>query len=228
MRWGKTSLDNYRREVKGMRRLVVSSLVVCLLILVLSIGSFAATIQNSKHDLSTGSTGPNKSDQEDQICIFCHTPHNAIVAVPLWNRTNPGGTGFTLYSNPDTIDGTITTDLTNTVSLMCLSCHDGTTALSSYANAKGIVTGTGVTADVITSAAALGTDLSNDHPINITYSADDPELEPAANLELKGVQLFENKVQCASCHAVHGKEGVEKFLRVSNAGSGLCLACHTK
>jgi predicted CXXCH cytochrome family protein len=38
-----------------------------------------------------------------------------------------------------------------------------------------------------------------------------------------GYQPF---VECASCHDPHTENAT--FLRISNAGSAVCLACHTK
>ena len=40
--------------------------------------------------------------------------------------------------------------------------------------------------------------------------------------------LFDDKVECASCHDPHDQvvDGTGKFLRLDNAGSALCLDCH--
>jgi DNA-binding MarR family transcriptional regulator len=40
----------------------------------------------TKHNLSVSGPGPIKSTNEQQVCIFCHTPHNASPIQPLWNR----------------------------------------------------------------------------------------------------------------------------------------------
>ncbi len=47
--------------------------------------AFAAGIASTKHNLSSGGPGPNKTDATDQICVFCHTPHGSdtSAAVPL-------------------------------------------------------------------------------------------------------------------------------------------------
>ena len=47
---------------------------------------------------------------------------------------------------------------------------------------------------------------------------------PSSGGTLTGDQAF---VECASCHDPHSNTNAT-FLRVSNAGSGLCLSCHTK
>src|ERR1043166_8158441 len=87
----------------------------------------SASIVNTRHNLSVSGPGPIKSTNEQQICIFCHTPHNAAPIQPLWNRNLPV-TAYIPYSSnslqakPGQPTGS---------SKLCLSCHDGTIALSS-------------------------------------------------------------------------------------------------
>ena len=80
-------------------------------------------------------------------------------------------------------------------------------------------------------AAALSTDLSDDHPISMPYPtpAQDPDFETAADVVTAGLKLFggSNTVECSSCHNVHDP-GYTPFLRKDNAGSALCYACHIK
>lgn len=130
-----------------------------------------------------------------------------------------------MYSNPATIDGTIDAS-PGGVSLLCLSCHDGTVAVDSFGGATGTT--------FVTGNAMVGTDLSNDHPISITYAGD---ADLAAATAPSGVaggttidadMLFVGKVECASCHDVHNAYNINMLLKKSNANSGLCLTCHTK
>lgn len=154
----------------------------------LSGAAMAATgITNTKHNLTNGGPGTNKTSGTDQICVFCHTPHgsNTTAAVPLWNKGFPG-TAYTTYDtlNTSSLDGEILA--VGSVSLACLSCHDGTQAMDNMMNTPGsgtiagadtAVTGTaGYTwsgANKITGIAniggATGKDLTNDHPIGIQY-----------------------------------------------------------
>jgi predicted CXXCH cytochrome family protein len=87
---------------------------------------------------------------------------------------------------------------------------------------------------MITGSALLGTDLSNDHPISFTYDAalattDGGLVSPAsASSVVAGIPLYSASLECASCHDVHKTAGFDKFLRVSNAASALCLKCHIK
>ena len=58
----------------------------CLFLLVTLPLMSIAGVGNTKHNLSTSGPGGIKAVSEDQVCIFCHTPHNAFPATPLWNH----------------------------------------------------------------------------------------------------------------------------------------------
>ncbi len=143
---------------------------------------------NSKGTTPNNSGAANKSSATGEICVFCHTPHggDTSAAVPIWNR-NLGTNVYKRYSQsgPDGF-GTSTFDAAEapvgSVSIACLSCHDGTQALDSMLNAPGSgnnwptsTTMTGADIDPTTGTLAsgiiqnLGTDLSNDHPISMQY-----------------------------------------------------------
>src|SRR5437870_457143 len=88
------------------------------------------SIVNSVHNLSAGGTGTVKATGETEVCIFCHTPHNATPVKPLWNRSL-SVTSYKVYSSnslkaqPGQPTGS---------SKLCLSCHDGTIALGSVSS----------------------------------------------------------------------------------------------
>jgi predicted CXXCH cytochrome family protein len=163
-------------------------------------GQAAAGISATKHNLGSTGTGANKTSSTDEICVFCHTPHasDTTAPAPLWNKSLSTLGGYTTYAtlNSSTIDGAFASDgvggsSVGSVSLACLSCHDGTQAMDNIINAPGSggysATGGGATglnwswtgsarADAdgkLTNAsdtlAMLGTDLKNDHPIGIQY-----------------------------------------------------------
>ena len=198
--------------------------------------SAADNVTPTKHNLSI--TGPNQVFKTgtlgNQICVYCHTPHNALTAGgPLWNRVASTAT-YTLYGT--TILGHTPTALGAT-SKSCLSCHDGTVAMFSLTNTYlGTITAADltnpklaasnidVTTGMMTGQAMIGADLSNDHPVGIVYPVD---AGYKAASGLVGVKLFSNQVECASCHSVHDNTN-SPFLRVNNAGSALCLSCHNK
>ena len=224
-----------------------------------------------------------------------HTPHgaDASAAVPLWNRTLADPTSYTTYNSLGTssLDGA--TSPVGSVSIACLSCHDGVTAMSTVINAPGsgstAMTGTwsgsNVTAAGLLNGAIskLGVNLKDDHPIGIQYAGGpsgasipaagsdystfkDPDFNTAKSASLNSTQVWwvdsgtasgtrdkadmqlytrstgntyvggtstiaattaQPFVECASCHDPHIDNGTT-FLRVSNAGSAVCLACHIK
>ena len=76
------------------------------------------------------------STDVDEVCIFCHTPHNAKPAVPLWNKVNPTQT-FKMYTSSPTLSTEAKRDRQpGPESLLCLSCHDGRTAINVLHNSS--------------------------------------------------------------------------------------------
>lgn len=182
-----------------------------------------ATIAGTAHDLSGGYTGVGGSiPSGGEICKFCHTPHNALIAVPLWNHAASVET-FTRYAST-TLQGTV--GAPSGISLECLSCHDGATNIDAYGGAAGSV-------KMAVGANNMGTDLSNDHPISITYNTADPDLVAPTGAAVGGLPLFGTAapytVECGSCHDPHGAGAtLTKFLRASNLASAMCRTCHSK
>ncbi|MFC1761373.1 cytochrome c3 family protein [Planctomycetota bacterium] len=203
---------------KYLKCMLVSSVIVAMIG-----GPLFAAITGSAHDFS------GEAWSSGEICLPCHTAHNAdtsLTDAPLWNHEVTIAT-FTVYSST-TLDAGALGQPAGT-SKLCLSCHDGTVALENFGGATG---GTNV---VI--AGLVGTDLSNDHPISFTYddtlAGNDGELFlPSTDTTILGGTidddlLFEGKLECASCHDVHGTS-VDGLLRMSNEASALCLTCHNK
>lgn len=212
-------------------------------------GGAMAGISATKHNLSTSHTAAGQtiySSDQTEICIFCHTPHDAIKNnnIPLWNHTLSSTAAYGVYTSPtynatDTADVGGVTAATAAVSNLCLSCHDGTVAINSFNNPSNInptTTMVGTTGGMLpTGNSNLGTDLTNDHPVNFTYNTalattDGSLVNPvdATGSGLSnGVKLYSSKVQCASCHDPHtSTQGA--FLRATMSGSTLCFSCHSK
>lgn len=261
-----------------------------------------AGISATKHNLSTGQTTGNQvTAGTAEICVFCHTPHGADTAapVPLWNKELPAGNTFTTYKQLGTSTLDAGTVATGSVSLACLSCHDGAQAMDNMINMPGSGAGTGTgtaganytwatggTADADGKLGAgitqIGKDLRNDHPIGIEYcggfttlgnrdTCRDADFVKPSNSDANAVSVasttfwwvdttgsgtagdgvagtkgkkdmilytrdfgtssFRPSVECASCHDPHEQtknSGEVAFLRVSQSGSGVCLACHVK
>ena len=69
-------------------------------------GTALGAVATTKHNLSVTGPGPIKSPTEKQICIFCHTPHNADPRAPLWNRNLDSAANYTMPSS-STLQATI-------------------------------------------------------------------------------------------------------------------------
>ena len=203
-----------------------------------------------------------------QVCIYCHAPHQKKATigpsagafdekyVPLWNHYTTQAT-FKMYTSPTgTLTGTQDAGPTG-ISVACLSCHDGTVGLASVvqlpygqavAYSSKFSNGGGYISTTPGSGMNIGTDLTGDHPISITYQDNlNPALNAAATLQTKypatPLPIYNSagaisyttgsKVQCSSCHDVHNWQGAAGatsgwFLRVDTAASALCLTCHIK
>jgi len=222
-------------QTRKIRNLLVG--VTSVLLGTASASALAGTIVGSPHDFTT------QNWSGGQICVACHTPHfsdTSVTTAPLWNHTVTSAT-FTMYSR-SSIDGAIDAGPTG-VSKLCLSCHDGTVAVDSFGGATGT--------SFVPAAVTLGTDLSNDHPVSITFNTNTAATDGAMHnpattnvtIGLGGdktrtgtidtVMLSNGKVQCSSCHDVHNNftvpgAGGDPLLKVSKAGSALCLTCHNK
>lgn len=195
--------------------------------------ALAQTIVGTEHDLSAA------LPTSQEICVFCHTPHQpdtpAVFDVdPLWNHTMSTVASYGVYAS-DTLNA-IPGDIGGgtAVSNLCMSCHDGTVGIGSLLNEPNISGGEETPSNsttLMSGNALLGTDLTNDHPINFIYdtalATADGELEdPAANTTVADL-LFAGSLQCASCHDPHDDTFLP-FLRLDNHQSGLCLTCHVK
>lgn len=56
------------------------------------------SILDSPHNLSSTGPGRIRASSEQEVCIFCHTPHNATPIRPLWNRQLPTSS-YTVYTS---------------------------------------------------------------------------------------------------------------------------------
>jgi hypothetical protein len=101
--------------------------------------------------------------------------------------------------------------------------------------------------------AFIGTDLTNDHPVGITFpTTNGPgtdfktptgtqgnatffDSNSNGSMDKGDVRLYDAKVECASCHDPHGVPSGAAgstfnltFMRVANTNSAVCLTCHAK
>ena len=145
-------------------------------------GMPAATgVNGSIHDMNMYSGATD--DVYGRVCVFCHTPHNAVKdpsglgtePLPLWNHTLPATTYQPYqWATPENLGLTISDPLTGP-SRLCMSCHDGVIAVDQHGpsapfngSPTAVLTGRG---NIGGSGAQDG--LFNDHPIGFNY--DDAE-----------------------------------------------------
>ncbi len=157
-----------------------------------AIPSAMAGIAESVHNLGITGTGTsanggnrNQFTGTAEICVFCHTPHggDSSAAVPIWNRHLNNASAYSTYDQlgTSTFDARIAD--VGSVSIGCLSCHDGTMAIDSMINEPGsgadnpgFSAGTWRGDDQLDGKLMpgivqnLGTDLTNDHPIGMQYA----------------------------------------------------------
>ena len=197
-----------------------------IILFLFSITLNCQSISSTKHNLSISGPGTIKANSENQICIFCHTPHNSSPRKPLWNRNDPGAT-YIMY-NSSTLDAN--SGQPDGYSILFLSCHDGTIALGNIISRSTDISFAGGITNFPSNRRNLGTDLSDDHPISITYNS----LLASADGELKNpssisgqVHLENGKLQCISCHDPH-MNIYSDFLVASRLNSELCQYCHEK
>ncbi|BDG07406.1 cytochrome c3 family protein [Anaeromyxobacter paludicola] len=146
-----------------------------------------AGIRNTSHDLSYSSANSSGikalNAADNDVCKFCHTPHNASTTRGLWNHKdttvssyNSNGSGGQLTTSA----GTPLPSSMRAETKRCLACHDGTVELGAVMNSGGVSTSipmTGVTANKLSLATdstyVVGNsgDMSAQHPVGIPYAA---------------------------------------------------------
>jgi predicted CXXCH cytochrome family protein len=141
----------------------------------------------SNHTIGSSGGGPNGTSVLDsggnvvgtnQICVFCHTPHgfNAAQAGPLWNKAVNTSATYSVYNSGNqssTFDAA--TPSIGSVSLACLSCHDGTQAMDNMINGPGSGL---MAADYDSAASSINAStfyISNGGGENQAYTWGDPQ-----------------------------------------------------
>ncbi len=226
-------------------------------------GVLSGTILGTKHDF----TGLNQRagvvamptvafSDLGESCVYCHIPpdkgdvdSSELGGIPGWNRFKGATNAYDLYDSR-TLDNKVRTP--SPISLLCLSCHDGTMAVdmtvfkpNGWRSSEDAALHLRINgADDLMNCAKchngrvahniaikhLDTDLTNDHPISMTYAGlnnKDPDFRlPDGPYGFdNGVKIYDNKVECASCHNVHDPD-ITLLLRVS--ADRLCETCHIK
>lgn len=200
-----------------MKKMLV--LAVCMVFV--ATAAFAGSIANTKHNLSSSATSSvYDSSANAEICVHCHTPHNAQPNAALWNRTDNLVATYTAYS---TFAGN--NSQPGATSMTCLTCHDGAvTAPVNETNGATAITMAGTMNAYAILGATAGA-LANDHPLglNVPFGTAGWQAAP-----LNSVKISAGNVECISCHDPHTHDVAPPFLRVTMNASTLCQSCHNK
>lgn len=91
-------------------------------------------VSNTVHNFSPGGYSAQlQSTRINEVCKFCHTPHNAGKNRLLWNKSNLTAASYNMYTSSKTLSETVRTASSfspDSPSLLCLGCHDGKTAMN--------------------------------------------------------------------------------------------------
>lgn len=209
------------------------------------------TITGTPHDLSGSTVGAVGSDDNDELCVYCHTPHAAnssFTGAPLWNKADANvSTTYRMYGATvvDTAGATIAGTVVGaggnlaSPSLACLSCHDGVSAVNSILNAPGSGNGNlaspgtplimGVNVGRIgggggdIGAGSVGdVDMANDHPVSIAYTTGTDSATNPGSLRDKNTSLSSITVPGGALLWAGGTK-ISDFLRNGNVE---CSTCH--
>jgi predicted CXXCH cytochrome family protein len=166
-------------------------------------------IEGSKHDFTRA--GWSGGD----ACAACHIPHaDAGPRVGKWEAAaRVDVKPYRGFSNTEGLPGPL--------SVRCLVCHDGATATDTFVDETA-----GLVLASRERTARMG-DLSRNHPIGMRYPVRREKYQPVSWVSRNGrVRLFEDKVECTSCHDPHNQYELPYMLVMPNTRSQLCYACH--
>jgi len=265
---------------------ILSVLCAAAAVVTISSAAFAAPgagdnspgsgIYRSVHDLTNGPNGAGApasvpgfvTDSQQRLCAYCHTPHHAIKVgdaaagqadyLPLWSHAVSTVT-YTPYASAtfSTLGGvSMAADPLTGPSRLCMSCHDGLTAVDNY---YGLTNGHVMLPQPGSFAAnpVINGDGNTNHPLGFAMTdvipgyagaghADSSILSLTATSKYKtGLtdsvnvvdRLYQSAIMtCSSCHDVHNtlnkvssQPGAANYLLLgSQKNSGICLSCHTQ
>ncbi|MEK7322583.1 MAG: cytochrome c3 family protein [Pseudomonadota bacterium] len=251
---------SHERTPLATRIAVAAGLIAALL---LGHHALAGTLLGTKHDFTglnqragvVAMPGVAFSDYGNP-CVYCHLPPERPEqdsagqgGNPGWNRFVPATGAYDTYDTR-TLDNKVRTP--SPISLLCLSCHDGTMGVDmtvfkpdGWQSSKDAALHLRLNgADDLMSCGKchngrvahsiaikhIGTDLTNDHAISMTYAGlnnnDQDFRTPDSPYGFdNGIKLYDGKVECATCHNVHDPD-VKLLLRTR--ADRLCETCHIK
>lgn len=223
-------------------------------------------ILGSKHDLTSLNRRANTQAMEGvayvdygDACVYCHIPpeaegsESAPEQIAGWNRIRPAVEGYELYDSPSFRS---TAQIPNEVTLLCLSCHDGTMAVDRIVNTpRAWKNGGEMTMHMRLNASAdlnscglchdgwtahdlgnkhIGTDLRSNHPVSVLY----PGLALSINSNVVDKRFktprdesgFSNGVRLfngfVECASCHDVHNPSNYKLLRARGASLCSTCH--
>ena len=224
-----------------------------ILVLALAVAAIAffntntaqASITQTLHNLSPNSSTTTTlhatgTQQNAEICQWCHTPHSANTSfagsAPLWNKESTGVAGQTFTPYGTTLAGTSVGKPTGS-SLACLSCHDGVdainsivldvdTGLNSGTSGSNVAFGTATAGTAVVmpvGATDIGLVLTGVHPVSVAYTAGKASLYATTATfgtggTIAGVLDTTGNIQCSSCHDPHANIGDVTSVGTQTAG----------
>jgi predicted CXXCH cytochrome family protein len=183
----------------------VLSVVAAVAIAAVATSAGATSIKNSKHDLSVNGPDASLRGAGTQICVYCHTPHNARTEAPIWNRNDgKAGSSYKLYSGLGMANKSYKTGFTtDSVSLFCMSCHDGSSLGGLVRNiptsekdsaGTSLLSATGIKTTASTNLYKNSGDMRTTHPVNFvvgkTASATQKDIQTVQTGSLGTVSTF--------------------------------------
>jgi predicted CXXCH cytochrome family protein len=239
------------------RRLLTYLAAAATPLLVAGFGFGAGGITGSKHDFSAKSWSDNEICKPCHTPHNAIAPeltgriwaHELSTATYTLHGSSVTGLGTRL----DNTRAGGQADM-DSATRLCLSCHDGSVALDSFMGKTGPVTGNTIGQEYPAGGGDLGTDLSNDHPVGLSHVYKEEtkhgsySYKPIADAKAAGIRFVtqsttrtyvdqdgatvtkaNESISCISCHDVHNGAGFTTgLLRMDNAASSMCLACHNK
>jgi hypothetical protein len=243
-----------------------------------SAGSAPGTgVYFSVHDLSAGpdGTGPSLSvsgfvpDPQQRLCVYCHTPHHAIFPggaganganyLPLWSH-QVSNQNYTPYTSTNFLTHgwvTMSPDPLVGDSRLCMSCHDGITAVDNYYGETNSHVMTALSLPPFPGQPVISRVGTTNHPIGFIMTDVIPSYPGASHTDTNILPLTDfstyntgtayasppiisrlfqrERMTCSSCHEVHNslnkvsyQAGTGNYLLLgSQIGPALCQSCHT-
>lgn len=232
-----------------MKKHLLFNLILTLVVFAYSYAAVPISDPMNPHNLSNlaehsgPKAAPLVSGGTAEICIFCHTPHAAAADSPLWSRDLQNLGSFPVYgttlginfdaaaialsgydsNNPNYPSG---------ASRMCLSCHDGVTAVGVLLGNKTIT----MEGDLLNLPTGISLDTS--HPISFNYNINVLALLTPGEYTLPDGSVDTpldsfGQMQCTTCHDPHEETSATTGLLFWRNQVGpsyyddVCEACHS-